>query len=98
VLPTEVQGAVVIGQVEGAGGPAFYGKSFELGEQHGGMGTFVTSAQAMHAVINARDIFFRSFLRKPITARPFMAPTLQEMAPQIREDIAAAVRTEIEKP
>ena len=96
--PTERTGEKIIGGVEAAGGPAFYGRSFELGELHS-TGTYVVpvKARALSFMLDGKRVFAMRVLRKPLEARPFMAPSLAENAGSIRSQLNIAMNEVLPK-
>jgi hypothetical protein len=75
-IPTELQGSQIIGIVEGAGGPAYYGQYWERGIMRGGAGR-----QALDAMAGGSARAALQSLARPTTLdqRAFMAPALQDI-------------------
>ena len=99
-VPTAQEGTRLIGAVESSGGPAFYGRIFEMGEgAHGGMSTWVVpvKARALSFVVDGRRVFAQRVLRHPLAARPFMSTSLEENAAKIRAQLDAALNEVIAK-
>lgn len=102
-IPAIFEGTTIRGAVEGAGGPAFYGKFFEL-ESAGGTGG--TKAHAIVAVkaralrfVMGGQIYFRKSVQHPgFAARPFMSTSLTENAADIEAQLNAAVSQVIQEP
>lgn len=102
-IPAVFEGASIIGSVEGGGGPAFYGKFFELESAGGTGGTkphaiFAVKARALRFVMGGNIHFAKSVQHPGFAARPFMTTSLSENADKIQTDLQAALDAEIQKP
>lgn len=88
-VPTKVEGEKIIGAVEAAGGPAWYGKVHETG----GLNPFdilPTRKRVLRFMRNGEEIFAKVVHHPPLPARPFMEPSLDEMKAQIIAEIQRA--------
>lgn len=97
VIPATVAGASIIGGVEAAGGPAFYGAIHELG----GTSSYqivAVKARALAFMVNGKKIFATRVTHPAIKARPFMSTSLAENAENIKTELQAALDVELSKP
>jgi hypothetical protein len=78
------------GQIEAAGGPAFYGRFQERGTPSA-YEILAVKKRALHFMSHGREVFAKSVMHPPIAARPFMAPTLSEFEGKIRTELQEAV-------
>lgn len=103
-IPAVLEGTVIVGAVEGAGGPAWYGKLYEDPEAGGTGGVShswqitATKARALSFVVDGRRVFARSVIHPPLAARPFMTPSLDENAGNIEAQLRAALDAELSRP
>src|SRR5882757_1810462 len=84
-LPTVTEGSKILGGVEGAGGPAFYGAVHE----YGGTAAYqivAVRARALRFVMDGKVVFARSVIHPPAKVRAFMGPSLDESADTIRTE------------
>jgi phage gpG-like protein len=92
-IPAVLEGTMIVGAVEGAGGPAFYGRIHEFGGVFNVKGHMVT--QVFGKKVKAPHE------SKPYTAtfpeRSFMRTSLEEMRAQIFEGLTQAVGQELKK-
>jgi hypothetical protein len=98
MIPATVEGAgVVTGHVEGAGGPAWYGRIFE----EGGTGPFdivPVSAKALRFIGSDGEVHFAKIVHHPgLPSRPFMAPAQEHFRPIIYAGIQETVGTILAK-
>lgn len=97
VVPAVVQGSSVIGEVQGGGGPAFYGRVHEYG------GTFNIPAheRKLGAVRGKMKARLAGGMVRSHTAvfpeRSFMRTSLEEMRQQIFDGLTTAVSEELQK-
>jgi len=85
--PAKVEGTKLVGQVSGAGGPAWYGQVHE----NGGTRAYVilpVNKKALKFVMGGKDIFAKRVNHPPLPQRSFMASSLAEM----REEIITSVQ------
>lgn len=93
-LPVEQNGLLITGAVEGAGGPAWYGKLHEYGgtfpyERKTKMVERLTNRTAMKERAKKGSITFPE--------RSFMRSSLEEMRPQIFEGLRATLTRELKQ-
>jgi hypothetical protein len=97
VVPAVVQGTSVVGEVQGGGGPAFYGRVHEYG------GTFDIPAheRKIGAVQGKMKARLNTGMVRAHTAvfpeRSFMRTSLEEMREQIFTGLTQAVNEELQK-
>lgn len=102
-VPAILDGANIVGSVEGAGGPAFYGKFFEVESAGGTGGTkahpiFAVKARALRFIWHGNVHFAKSVQHPGFAARPFMTTSLMENAEKIRTELQAALDKEVQAP
>jgi hypothetical protein len=101
-IPAEIEGTSIIGAVEAGGGPAFYGKFFELESAGGTGGTkphqiMAVKARALRFVMGGKVYFRKSVQHPGFAARPFMTTSLTENAEKIQTDLQTALNEEIQR-
>jgi hypothetical protein len=89
IRPT-VDGTTITGAVEGGGGPAFYGKFHEYGTDRT-YEIFAKTKKSLTFMLNGKQVFVKKVLHPPIKERSFMRVSLEEMAPEIRASLQAAL-------
>lgn len=91
VIPAIIEGDQVKGGVEGAGGPAFYGRYFE----EGGKGPYEIrpkTAQALHFFASdGSEVFAKKVMHPAIPHLPFMQPSLDELRDSMAEAVQASI-------
>jgi hypothetical protein len=93
--PAALEGTNIVGSVEGAGGPAWYGRLFEEG---GSRFYTIMAVKARALAFIAGDgtkVFVRpphAVVHPPAPLRPFMAPSLEEKT----EDIKAGLQQSLQ--
>lgn len=97
VVPTEVDGAVIRGAVEGAGGPAWYGRVHEYGGEKA-FDILPSRAKILRFFADGQTVFARAVHREPLPARPFMEPSLNEMRDTIVAEIQDAFDRALKEP
>jgi hypothetical protein len=102
-VPAILDGASITGSVEGAGGPAFYGKFFEVETAGGTGGTrahqiTAVKARALRFLWHGNVHFAKSVQHPGFAARPFMTSSLLENADKIRTELQAALDKEVQAP
>ena len=88
--PATLEEGEIIGKVEGAGGPAWYGRVHEFG----GSSSYpivAVNKKALHFFIGSKEVFAKRVLHPPLPQRAFMAPSLAEMKPEIVNGLAETV-------
>lgn len=86
VNQAEAEGATITASVQGAGGPAWYGKLHEYGTDS----PFTIRAinkKALHFVLGGKDVFVKSVLHPPIKERSFMRTSFAERQTNIVESV-----------
>ena len=91
VLPVVTETASITGAVEGAGGPAFYGKFHEYGTTDS-YRIVPVKKLALAFMLGGKQVIVRSVLHPPIKERSFMRSSLADMTEQIRAELQAAAR------
>lgn len=89
-IPAKFEGTSITAAVEGAGGPAFYGAVHEFGGTHAYEITAV-NARALRFMMNGKVVFAKSVMHPPLRQRAFMAPSLDEMAEEIRTELQETI-------
>lgn len=89
-LPVEEDTGKVSGTVQAGGGPAFYGRIQEKG------GTTAydirpVNKMALAFMLDGKQVIRRLVHHPPLKARPFMAPSLDEMTPEIVAGLQSAL-------
>jgi hypothetical protein len=85
-IPTVQEGQELIGAVEGAGGPAWYGVVHERGGTHA-YDIVPVSKKALAFMVNGQLIFRKLVHHPPLPRRSFMASTLTEETESIKADL-----------
>jgi hypothetical protein len=103
IIPAEFNATNIIGGIESSGGPAFYGKFFEIESAGGTGGTkahtiMAVKARALRFVMGGEVYFRKSVLHPGFAARPFMTSSLAENAEAIKSELQAALDKEILEP
>lgn len=103
-IPAVLEGTTIKGAVEGAGGPAWYGKLFE-DEDAGGTGGVphpwqitATKARALSFMVSGKRVYAVRVTHPPMAARPFMSPALEENAVDIETQLRVALDEELSRP
>jgi hypothetical protein len=90
-IPAVVDGTSVVANVEGAGGPAWYGRLFE----EGGTGPFEIvpkTAKALRFVAASGEVVFAKKVQHPgLPDRPFMDPAQAARTPEIVAGVERAI-------
>jgi hypothetical protein len=89
-IPVSVQGTKLVGAVEAAGGPAFYGVVHESG----GTREYeirAVKARALAFIVGSKQRFAKSVIHPPIKQAAFMRPSLDENAEHIRSELQKSV-------
>lgn len=89
-IPAKVENGEVSGGVEGAGGPAFYGRFHEFGTSRP-YSIVPKNARALKFHVGGRTVFAKSVNHPPIQERSFMRSSLAEMRDQIVAEIQQSV-------
>lgn len=103
-VPASIEGTTIVGSVQGAGGPAWYGKLFEdpRADGEGGVGhswqITAVRARALAFMVDGKKVFARSVMHPGLAARPYMTPSLDENEARIRTELQAALDEEANKP
>jgi hypothetical protein len=95
-IPAALEGTSIIGAVEGAGGPAFYGAIHE----YGGTGAYpivAVRARALAFLMDGKKVFAKSVMHPAAQIRAFMAPSLEENAADIEAQLRAALDEELNR-
>jgi hypothetical protein len=90
VAPARFEGKKIIGAVEAAGGPAFYG----VYQEEGGKAPYTIAAvrkRSLSFVLEGKQRFFDHVVRSPLKQRAFMRPSLEENAEKIADELQASV-------
>jgi hypothetical protein len=96
-VPATFQGTSMVGSVQAAEGPAFYGRIHE----YGGSGAYpiiATKARALAFMSHGKQVFAKSVMHPAAMARAFMSTSLAENAANIREQLQSALDAEMDKP
>ena len=86
-IPSEIQGEQIVGSVEGAGGPAWYGAVHEFGGTRAYQ-ILPVNAKALRFEVGGRVVFAKSVNHPPLPERSFMRSSLVEM----RDEIVASLQ------
>lgn len=81
-LPVDQGPGQIRGTVQAGGGPAFYGRI----QEKGGTTDYdiaPVNKKALRFMLNGKEVFRKLVHHPPLKARPFMAPSLDEMTPEI---------------
>jgi phage gpG-like protein len=92
VNPIQVSGTVVTGSVQGAGGPAWYGKIHEYGGTHAYDIFPKTKLALAFPFMGKSPAFFKHVHHPPLPMRAFMKPSLDEMQDTILQELSETVR------
>lgn len=93
--PVQVSGTTVVSGVRAGGAEAFYAPFHEFGGSRGY--TIVpVDKRALAFDWNGMRYIREQVFRKPLPARPYMAPSLEEMTPGIVDGIREAVMSAFE--
>jgi len=90
VIPAQQEGNAIVGKVEGAGGPAWYGRLHEFGTDTP-FTIVANKAKALAFIVGDKQVFAKRVTHPPFKERSFMRTSAAEMAPQMREKLNAAV-------
>jgi hypothetical protein len=89
-VPVRAEGAKLIGEVLAGGGPVMYAGVQEFGGTHP-YDIVATKGRALSFLLNGKQTFASRVSRKPLVARPYMEPALQEFGPTIVSELNAAI-------
>lgn len=90
-IPTEIRGATISGRVEGAGGPAWYGRVHEFGAHI--PERFPVKAKALHWTSpEGFSVFAMHAAAFDMPKRPFMSTSLAEMEDEIVTGLRESVK------
>jgi hypothetical protein len=90
MIPAAQEGSSVVGRVEAAGGPAWYGRLFE----EGGTGPFdivPKNAKALRFESGGEVVFAKIVHHPGVPSKPFMGPALEARTPEIVAGIEEAI-------
>jgi hypothetical protein len=86
-LEPNIEGDLITGSVEGAGGPFWYGAMWE---RTGHREIVPVTKKALHFFVEGKEVFARRVAAQ--SARPWMVPPFQQMQPYIVEQIQATAQ------
>jgi hypothetical protein len=99
VIPAKIQGqSSIIGSVEGAGGPAFYGRFHEFGTSRSYTIVPVNKKALAFALGGGKELIVKSVLHPPIKERSFLRSSQKEMQAQIISGLQDALNKVIAQP
>lgn len=95
-VPASQEGERIIGGVEAAGGPAWYGVIFEKtgAAPHD---IVPVRAKALHFFVEGEEVFAKRVHHPGLSTKPFMAPALEVRTPNYLEGIEAAIAAVLER-
>lgn len=96
MIPAETTGAQLVGYVEGAGGPAWYGRLHETGTGNS-YEIVPVGKKALAFLVQGKQVIVRRVRHGPIQERSFMRTSLEEMQPTIVSEMQEAVARAIEE-
>jgi hypothetical protein len=96
LIPIKVQGNRILGGIDAAAGPAFYGNVHEYGGEKEYPITAV-KARALAFMVDGKKVFAKSVRHPALMARPFMSTSLAEQSAAIQEQLQAALISEVNK-
>jgi hypothetical protein len=88
-LPTTFQGTSIVGGVEAAAGPSFYGRFHEYGAKPHEI--MAVKARALRFLRDGREVYAARVMHPGLPVRAFMAPSLAESAESIQTDLQNAL-------
>lgn len=88
--PATLEGTIISGNVQGAGGPAFYGAVHELGGSKE-YSIVPVKARALSFIRDGQRVFAKRVMHPPLRQRAFMGPSLDENAAKIKSELNAAL-------
>src|SRR6266550_4389580 len=103
-VPATLEGTSIVGAVEGAGGPAWYGTLYEDVSAGGTGGVShswtitATKARALSFLVDGKRLYRRNVTHPALSARPYMTPSLEENADEIETQLRGALDAELNKP
>ncbi len=103
-VPATLEGTSIVGAVEGAGGPAWYGTLYEDVSAGGTGGVShswtitATKARALSFLVDGKRLYRRNVTHPALSARPYMTPSLEENAAEIETQLRGALDAELNKP
>lgn len=97
MIPAQVAGSKVAGYVEGAGGPAWYGRLHEYGTDRA-YEIVPVNKKALAFMLNGKQVFAKRVQHQGFPERSFMRSSLAEMQEQIKSELQEAVNEVVRKP
>lgn len=89
VNTAEIAGETVTASVQGAGGPAFYGRLHEFGTSNS-YRIVPVNKKALSFLLDGKQVIVRSVIHPPIKERSFMRTSFAEMQGRIVEGVRQA--------
>jgi hypothetical protein len=94
-IPATVEGTSVVGAVEGAGGPAFYGRFLEEGSAPHEI--VPVNKAALAFILNGKQVFFKRVHHPGTQAYRFMEKSQEEMRAAMFAGLTESVYAELAK-
>ena len=91
IIPTTIEGNVIVGGVVAAGGEAWYGAVHEFGETGTGRWIVPVNKKALHFMIGGKAVFASKVFHNPLPQRSFVGSATKEFEPTVLSELNDAL-------